>query len=279
MITGAGSGLGLEFVQHLLRVPKCRIIACGRSESRLQELFGSYPEISISALDLEWSDSKISETIQNAFRFHGALDILINCAGVGFRGLVVETTSEVDRKVMQVDYFGQISVVKGVLTANQAEGFHQCHIIQISSVQGYFGLGERAPYSAAKHALVGWIDSLRSEVDSLDHRSKCVVTLVSPGYIATNHSCNALTGDGTSYAQNDETTVGGWSPQHVASRTLLDAALGKREIILADVKVKFLLLIRSLFPELCFRLIRNRFQKSRQSNLSCIVRWLIGCNM
>jgi energy-converting hydrogenase Eha subunit E len=137
MITGAGSGLGLSLVQTLLRVP----------------------------MDLEWSDSKIYDTIHAAYRCHGPVDILINSAGVGFRGLVAETISEVDRRVMQVDYFGQVSVVKSFLSANREKGSSRCHIIQISSVQGYFGLAERAPYAAAKHALVGFIDSLRSEVD------------------------------------------------------------------------------------------------------------------
>ena len=279
MITGAGSGLGLSLVQTLVCVPGCRIIACGRSEGRLRDAFGRYPQVSICTMDLEWSDSKISDTIHDAYRCHGPVDILINSAGVGFRGLVAETISEVDRRVMQVDYFGQVSVVKSFLSANKEKGSSRCHIIQISSVQGYFGLAERAPYAAAKHALVGFIDSLRSEVDCLDHRSKCVVSLVSPGYIATNHSCNAITGDGSLYAHSDETTVGGWSPDEVASSTLREAALGKREIILADIKIKFLLLIRSVFPHLCFRLIRNRFQNSRQSTLSCILKWLFGFDM
>jgi len=175
-----------------------------------------------------------------------------------------------------VDYFGQVAVIKGVLTENRRKGRTNCHIIQISSVQGYFGIGERAPYSAAKHALVGFMDSLRAEVDTLRDSSDVVITLVSPGYIATQHSCNAVTGDGSLYARNDDTTATGWSPEEVANATLLRSARGRREIVLADKKIKFLIFMRCMFAALCFRLIRIRLTGSKEPIHKTIFKWLFG---
>jgi dehydrogenase/reductase SDR family protein 7B len=276
LVTGAGSGLGLSIVKQLECIPNCRILASGRSHARMTETFRDYPHIETCCIDLEWDDGKILEAVGKIHDRHGRIDILVNCAGMGFRGQVVDTTLEVDRRIMQVDYFGQVAVIKGVLGSNRMKGLARCHILQVSSVQGYFGMGDRAPYSAAKHALVGFIDSLRAEIDTLNDKSEVFVTMVSPGYIATNHSCNAVTADGAIYSRNDETTAEGWSPDEVAHKALLAAACKEREVVLADVKIKFLVFIRCLFATLCFRLIRNRQMGRRESVLKTVLMWLVG---
>lgn len=276
LVTGAGSGLGLSIVNELLRESQCTIIASGRSEARLKELFGNYEAVKVCCIDLEWDDAKLASCVEHTFKAHGAIDILINCAGLGFRGFVQETSAVVDRKVMQVDYFGQVTIIKAVIASAKRRQRCNLHIIQISSVQGYFGLGERAPYSAAKHALVGFIDSLRAEVDSLESDSPVVVSLVSPGYIATNHSCNALRGDGSIYSQNDDTTADGWSAEHTAKCILRASAGRKREIFLAEKKISFLIIIRYIFPMLCFRLLKNHSKRTKDATWKVILKWLFG---
>ena len=278
LVTGAGSGLGLSIVNQLTKVPNCSILACGRSEARLKDVFAGNTQIQICCIDLEWEDGKIYEAVARIQDRYGRIDVLVNCAGMGFRGTVADTSMEVDRRIMQVDYFGQVAVIKGIRTAQIIRGGARLHIIQISSVQGYFGIGERASYSAAKHALVGFIDSLRAEVDNLTDNSDVIVTMVSPGYIATQHSCNALTGNGQLYSRNDETTVSGWPPEEVARKTLLGAANRQREVILADRKIKFLIIVRCIFAALCFRLIRNRHVGSKEPIYKSIFKWLIGCD-
>lgn len=69
------------------------------------------------------------------------------------------------------------------------------HIVAISSVQGLIGIPQRSSYAASKHALQGFCDSLRAEIAT--HNIK--VTVISPGYIKTKLSVNALTGDGKQY--------------------------------------------------------------------------------
>jgi len=276
LVTGASSGLGLALVEKLLVVPRCRVIASSRSTTKLYNILGNHENLQTFRLDLESTDDQIEADISCAFELFGTIDIAVNCAGMGFRGKVDETKSEVDRRIMQVDYFGQIAVIKALISEWLTRGFTGKHIIQVSSVQGYFGLGERAPYSASKHALVGFIDSLRAEVDDLSPTSPVKVSLVSPAYIATNHSTNAVTGDGSTYNLKDESTVMGFPPQQVASMTLLKASRGDREIVIADSKIRMLMMIRSLFPLLAFQLLRVKYLGEKESFLKTVFKWLFS---
>ncbi len=277
LITGATSGLGLSLVTALSLVPRCRIIAAGRSKDKLKQVLKPLScEIKYLMLDLNESDNSIKNMIESAFSLFGTVDIVINCAGMGFRGTVQDTKMDVHRMVMQVDYFGQVAVIKALVDRWAQEGpSSKRHIIQVSSVQGYFGIGGRAPYSAAKHALVGFIDSLRTEIDgSSSPTSNVIVTMVCPGYIQTNHSSNAITGSGETYSKQDETTALGDSPDHVAHQLLTRAARLEREVIIADSKIKLFIKIRYLAPQLYFRIIWNRYQNARESLLLTIYKWL-----
>ena len=280
LITGASSGLGLAIVSALCDVPGCSIIACLRNVDKLKTQINSWPNhvatISYLTVDLESSDNEIAAMVTQAFSQNGRVDVLINCAGIGFRGFIADTLSNVDRQVMQVDYFGQIAVIKALLKVWQLHENAGGDIIQISSVQAFFGLGERAPYSAAKHALAGFIDSLRVELDSFPMESRIRVIHVCPGYIRTNHSLNSITSDGKSYNKQDLSTTDGYDPSYVADELLIRASRGEREIIIAPFKIKLLILFRALFHTLVFRLLRLRLTGVRESFLETVAKWTFG---
>jgi dehydrogenase/reductase SDR family member 7B len=279
LVTGATSGIGLSIVRQLSEVRTCQVIASGRSSGKLREVQGSLSsKIHTVVIDFERDDEIIATAVQKAIAIHGRIDMVINCVGMGFRGQVQDTSMSVHRRILQVDYFGQVAMIKAVL-----ESWRDCqspsprHIIQVSSVQGYIGLGDRAPYSAAKHALVGFIDSLRAEVDTFPSPSSDIrVTLVCPGYVRTDHSANAITGDGSVYGKEDDSTAAGDSPESVAQSLLFRAAKGDREIILADSKITTLIMFRFLFPLLCFRIHRNRFIGAKEKIWKSILKWLFG---
>jgi dehydrogenase/reductase SDR family protein 7B len=279
VITGASSGLGLEIVKLMLKVKRVQIVAMARNVAGLGKIFKEcdLPESTpVVGLDLEKTDEEIQDSLEAAFKVHGGIDILINCAGLGFRGRVSETLSLVDHRMMQVDYFGQIALIKGLLKLWNVHDARCGDIVQISSVQGLFGLGDRAPYSAAKHALVGFIDSLRVEVDLYPMRSPFRIFHICPGYIATNHSVNAITGDGSVYRQRDSATVDGYDPAFVATEALCAIARGDREVIIAPFKVLLLIKLRHLAPSLSFRLLRNVYLGRRENIFSSIMKWLFG---
>lgn len=161
--------------------------------------------------DLNGLPDKVAE-IEKIF---GHIDILINNGGVSVRADILSTAMDVDIKVMLVNYFGSVALTKG-RTKKKEPSFVQFvsfmhfvfaaalptmikrkegRIVCVSSVQGKFSLPHRSAYSASKHAMQAFCDSLRAEV--AEHNVK--VLCVSPGYINTALSLNALTGTGRSY--------------------------------------------------------------------------------
>ena len=97
----------------------------------------------------------------------------------GFPWFRSRTSIDVDQRVMNINFFGGVALVKALLPdwLDRQTG----HVVQVSSVQGFFGLPGRTAYAAAKHAAVGFYDSLRAEVAE----NGVSVTTVCPGYIAT----------------------------------------------------------------------------------------------
>lgn len=131
------------------------------------------------------------------------------------------------------------------------------HIVFISSVQGLVALPERSAYSASKHALQAFSDSLRAEVSAYN----VFVTVVSPGYIKTNLSLNALTGSGASYGQMDQTTTNGYSPEYVAKKIVKAVAEKKKEIVISTLLPKLAIFLRKYLPFLYFFVMVKRAKK------------------
>lgn len=150
-----------------------------------------YPPV-IVLLDL--ADLKSIKTVaQQAIGIHNGIDILINNGGISVRADALDASLDVDLKVMTVNYFGTVALTKHVATSMSHRGCG--HIVFISSVQGKIALPQRSAYSASKHALQAFADSLRAEVASRGLK----VTCISPGYVRTQLSINALTASGESY--------------------------------------------------------------------------------
>jgi len=219
LITGASSGLG-EALAHAFCKRGCKVILAARRLEELKrvqsDLLNAKPnyEPVIVKLDLEDFNS-IPAIINKILEDHGRIDILVNNGGVSVRGSALATSIEVDIKIMNTNYLGTIALTKAILPSmiKQGEG----RIVFISSVQGKFAIPHRSAYSASKHAIQAFTDSLRAEV----HRDNVKVTCISPGYIKTSLSKNALTGDGSKHGQMDSTTNNGVEPEVMANDIIL----------------------------------------------------------
>ena len=134
-------------------------------------------------------------------------------------------------------------------------------IIWISSVQGLIGIPSRTSYAASKFAVQAYAESLRAELAS----SGVGVHVVSPGYIRTNLSRSALTGDGTAHGKMDETTAKGKPPKEVAVSLLDSVTKGQGDIIVATtVSAKIAIWLRFLFPTLLQKILVSRYDKSKK---------------
>lgn len=140
---------------------------------------------------------------------HGGIHVLINNAGIAHRSAFAATRLEVLHRVMDVNFWGAINATKAALPAlTRSRG----QIITISSIAGFAPLIGRTGYAASKHALHGFFDTLRSEVqdDGID------VMIACPSFIATGIDRAALGGDGRPADRPRRTTGREASPQEAA---------------------------------------------------------------
>lgn len=181
---------------------------------------------------------------------------------MSMRGECLKTTMNVHRQLMEVNYFGHVELTQTLLPfmyKNNSEGGKK-YIVGISSMQGRLALPCRGAYSASKHAFQAYFDSLKGE-NSAKNWKNFNVLVVSPGYLKTNLSLNAISSDGQPYGKMDETQNAGLAPEFAASR-IVDAMLAEEsELLLADFKSRFAVLLRAISPDLYFWVVAKRAKK------------------
>ncbi|GAB3829900.1 SDR family oxidoreductase [Hymenobacter jeollabukensis] len=221
-VTGASAGIGEALARAFARAG-ARLVLSARNEAELQRVAACTPaETLVVPLDLADAAS-LPAKVQLVLAHFGRLDVLVNNGGVSQRSLALETSLEVDRRLMEVNYFGTVALSKAVLPQLLAQGSGR--IVTISSLVGKFGTPYRSAYAASKHALHGFFDSLRAEL----HGSGVGITILCPGFIRTGVSVNALTGDGRALGTMDEATEQGLAPAEFARRALPLIARGENE--------------------------------------------------
>lgn len=251
-ITGASSGIG-EHLAYGLSRQGARLILSARNKNELNRVAGNCgppkDQIAVLPLDLEKVDA-LAPIGREAVEIYGGLDMLINNGGISQRSLVMDTSLQVDRRIMNIDYLGQVALTKAILPTMLAAG--SGHIVVVSSLTGKIATPLRSSYCAAKHALHGFFNSLRMEV----HQDNIKVTIVCPASITTNVSLNALAGDGNKYGKMDERQAGGMSAEKCARRIIRALKKGREEIDIGP-PVIYAALVKRLFPGLYSKAVRR----------------------
>jgi short-subunit dehydrogenase len=255
-ITGASSGIGEALVYEFAKTG-ARLIISARRKDELNRVVGqckSKYNASIEILPLDLSQSNMLPlTVEAAIQIFGQIDILINNGGISQRSLAKDTLLEVDRRIMEINYFGTITLTKHLIPhfIDRKHG----HFVTITSVTGKIGTPYRTGYAASKHALHGFFNSLRAE---LWKESRSIyVTLICPGWTNTNLSLVALMGDGSPQNKKDDTHEHGLTSQQVARQTINAIQNKKREVIIAGWKEGLAAQIYRYFPALFARIIRK----------------------
>lgn len=211
-ITGASSGIGEALALDLAR-RGANLVLSARREDRLEEVRKRCPDSArIALLPLDVSDTeRASEHARAALGAFGRIDMMVHNAGVSQRGTVIETPLEIDRRIMEVNYFGVVALTKALLPPMLDRG--RGHFVVVSSVVGYVGTPERAAYAASKHALHGYFESLRAETYAKGIR----VTMVCPGFVRTELRRSALTPEGSARGERAEISASAISAESCAS--------------------------------------------------------------
>ena len=251
-ITGASSGIGKSLAIALSKLDT-KLILSSRNESTLNEVktLCENPEtIKILPLDLE-DYSKFDKTVSEAISFFGKIDILVNNGGISQRSLAIDTTIEVDKLIMDINYTGTVALSKALLPHFISN--NSGHYVITTSVVGKVATPLRSSYSASKHALHGFFDSLRAEI----HKHNIDVTLVCPGYVKTNVSMNALTGNGTKQNSMDTATKNGIPADVFSKRMIRAIKKRKKEVVIGGFKETGSVYLKRFFPSILAKLVRK----------------------
>jgi short-subunit dehydrogenase len=184
IVTGATSGIG-EATANLLSTLGYRVLGTSRrgAAGRVRDQFEM---LTLDVTDDHSVNSLVKEVIQRA----GRIDLLVNNAGFGIVGGAEESSIEQGRSIFETNVFGSMRMIKAVLPHmhSQSEG----RIINISSVLGRIPAPFMALYSATKHALEGYSESMDHEIRKFNIRS----ILIEPAYTKTNFDQNTTIADG-----------------------------------------------------------------------------------
>ena len=249
-ITGASSGIG-KALAIAFSERGAKVVLSSRREAELKKVadhcIGETLILPIDLLEIESFENKVQSVLEH----FGRIDILVNNGGISQRGLASETGIEIDRKLMEINYFGNIALTKAVLPTmlSQKNG----RIVSISSLSGKFGFFLRSAYAASKFALVGFYESLRLE----EADNGISVHLVFPGFVKTNISQNALDSTGNKHAELDENQDKGITPEQCAERILKGINKNKRDIFVGGREM-LSLKIQRWMPNLFHRIIKKQ---------------------
>lgn len=249
-ITGASSGIGEALALAFAR-EGAYLVLSARNQAKLTEVqqkcLQYTPKCWVQTIDLSQMND-LNPAFQSVIKQTGRIDFLINNAGRSQRSLAKETPIEIDREIMELNFFSVITLTKLVLAQmlQQEDG----HLVVISSITGKFGFPWRTAYSASKHAVQGYFEALRAELVN-DHID---VTIVSPGRVNTNVSKNALTETGEAYNKMDDGQANGMPADECALQIVKAIKKNKKEVLVGK-KELLMVHIRRFLPALFFKLV------------------------
>ena len=250
-IIGASSGIG-EALTYKMSKLGAKLIISSRNREALYKVKtkanGSPMDVHVHPLDLE-DTASLSEAAALAFKMYGRLAYIIHSGGVSQRSLAMETDLKVAQKIMNINFWGAVAITQATLPGMLTN--HSGHIVIISSLVGKFGTKFRSSYSASKHALHGYFDSLRSETDP-----KIKISIICPGFIKTNVTINALTADGSKQNSMDDAQANGMSANECALQIIKAIKAGKEEVNIGG-KEKYAVLLKRYLPGLFSKIVRN----------------------
>ena len=250
-ITGASSGIGEAMAREFANQGAILVLAA-RNMEKLNQLRDTLPNAEIhTVVPLDLSDlSKVDAVVSSVINQVGRVDVLVNNGGISQRSLVGETPLEVDRKIMEVNFFGAVGLTKALLPAlRETHG----QIIVISSISGKFGFFLRSAYAASKHALHGFFESLalEEEAHGID------VTIVCPGKINTPISISALNAQGERHNKMDHNLETGMSAEECARQIVRAARKNKPEVLIGNKEILAVYLKRFV-PSIFRKIIRKQ---------------------
>lgn len=161
LITGASSGLGAMLAQKVAEKGGIPILTA-RSVEKMEEI-ASHIQGEYAILQMDVSNlAQVESTIKHIIETYGRIDVLINNAGYGVFARFLDTPLDVIEDMINVNYMGIVRCTRAVLPHMlQAR---KGHIVNVASMAGKIGSAKSTGYTASKHAVLGFTNSLRQEL-------------------------------------------------------------------------------------------------------------------
>jgi short-subunit dehydrogenase len=252
-ITGASSGIG-EACAYRWAAQGARLILTSSSRERLEPVAAKCreagaPEVCTLPCDLG-DPAAVEGLAEKAWDAFQGLDTVYLNAGISQRTTVEDTSMEMVRKMMEINYFAPVAIAKALLPRMLERGGG--HIAVTTSIAGRFGFPLRCGYSSSKFALYGFFETLQAEYADQGIQ----VTLVCPGRVKTNISFYALDKGGERHGKLDPGQAGGLSAEKAARKIVRAISKGRREVLVGRGEL-VMVWIKRFFPGLCARLARR----------------------
>jgi len=256
LITGATSAIGRSIAHDLFR-SDCRLILCARNEHELEQLkselisaarsTGRTTTITLPVtIPMDVSDAtSIGPKCSEILDVYGRVDVVISNASVFPRGHATNVEMKTYRKIMEINFFGSVAVVKSLLPSMQESSGH---IVFVSSSLGKMSLPECSGFAASQHAINAFADALRAEVADEGIR----ITVASLASIANNKPVGPESGT-ISLPNGIENKTN--RPARLAARKIREALqLGTKEVMVAkSLYHDALITLRHLAPSVFFK--------------------------
>lgn len=260
LVTGAGGGLGRAIAARFARAG-ARIVGLDKDAAGVDglraEIEGQGGQCLALPCDVTDAEACACAVAAGVERF-GSLDVLVNNAGMSQRSGFAATDLAVIRRVMDVNFYGAVHCTKAALPHLLAT---RGLIVAVSSVAGYTPLIARTGYAASKHAMHGFFESLRSEVEP----QGVDVMMACPSFIATRIDRNAIGGDGQPVRHAQVTIGDPLSADAVAERIFAGAARGRRLLLIGRTAWQAWWVSR-LAPRLYEKLMARRLKGELESD-------------
>jgi dehydrogenase/reductase SDR family member 7B len=244
LVTGASSGIGKALAQKLNSMG-ANVILTARSRENLEIVRANCPDpnkIRILPWDLEQINTieNFARAVWNSFQH---IDFVFLNAGMAIRDMILNTDMEMVYKVMNINFFSNVALSKALLPYMCEK--KQGRFIVTSSLCGKFGIPKLSAYSASKHALHGFFESLRAEYKAEGIK----VTMITAGLVKTDITLHALRGNGVVNGKMQASVAGGISPEICADEIIKAVVADKYEALVGGIE-KYSVLIKRFFPGL-----------------------------
>lgn len=251
VITGASDGIGRALAERLA-THQTRLVLAARNRSKLDEVAIQCRALGASVIVVPTDvavETDCKALIDAACSEFGEIDILVNNAGISMWALFQEVENlDFFHRIMQVNYMGAVYCTYYALPHLQNTGGL---IVAVSSLTGKMGVPTRTGYSASKHAMQGFFDSLRVEL----RNTPVDVCVVSPGFVATDIRRHAVGADGSPRGESprleDKNTM---SLDDCVDLIVRAIQKRQRELVMT-AKARFGLWLRMIAPNFVDKLI------------------------